>query len=124
MKSTLKLHVGGETPKVGWKILNVIAGPNVDFVGNCTDLSQFADNSVAETYISRVLEHDFHCSDCIFQFFDGHLKHAKFTQIRRVKEFRLFQDPSNVVYNGVPISLNVEATKSADAPPTATPSAT
>ncbi len=182
MKSTLKLHVGGETPKVGWKILNVIAGPNVDFVGNCTDLSQFADNSVAEIYISHVLEHldyrdgarktlaefhrvlepggvlrisvpdlevlchlllapfssfeakyfvmqmiyggqshehDFHRSGYTFQFLGGYLKHAQFTQIRRVKEFGLFQDTSNVVYNGVPISLNVEASKPAGVSPLA-----
>jgi predicted SAM-dependent methyltransferase len=53
----LRLHVGGETPHSDWKILNVQAGPHVDFVGSCTDLSQFAAGSVAEIYASHVLEH-------------------------------------------------------------------
>jgi predicted SAM-dependent methyltransferase len=43
--------------KVGWKILNIQPGPDVDFVGNCSDLDQFADGSVAEIYASHVLEH-------------------------------------------------------------------
>ena len=53
----LRLHIGGIQPKIGWKILNITAGPNVDFVGNCTDLGQFADASVTEVYASHVLEH-------------------------------------------------------------------
>jgi predicted SAM-dependent methyltransferase len=32
-------------------------GSAVDFVGDCSDLSQFADGSVAEIYASHVLEH-------------------------------------------------------------------
>lgn len=174
MKSTLKLHIGGETPKAGWKILNVIAGPNVDFVGSCANLSQFADDSVAEIYISHVLEHlsyrhevrntlaefhrvlepkgklsvavpdlevlshlliapffnaearffvmqmiyggqdhehDLHRSGYTFEFLAGYLKAARFADIRRVKDFGLFDDTSKVVFNGVPISLNVEAVK-------------
>jgi predicted SAM-dependent methyltransferase len=53
----LRLHIGGIQPRAGWKILNVQPGPNVDFIGNCTDLSQFGDGSVAEVYASHVLEH-------------------------------------------------------------------
>jgi len=53
----LRLHIGGHAPKEGWKILNVQPGPHVDYVGNCTDLSQFADGSVAEVYASHVFEH-------------------------------------------------------------------
>jgi predicted SAM-dependent methyltransferase len=56
-KEPLRLHIGGKTPKVGWKILNIQPGPNVDFIGSCTDLEQFADGSVAEVYASHVLEH-------------------------------------------------------------------
>jgi predicted SAM-dependent methyltransferase len=55
--SELRLHVGGEQTKAGWKILNVQAGPGVDYVGTCTDLSAFDDESVAEIYASHVLEH-------------------------------------------------------------------
>lgn len=53
----MKLHIGGTEPKSGWKILNIQAGPHVDYVGSCTDLSAFEDNSVAEIYASHVFEH-------------------------------------------------------------------
>lgn len=53
----LRLHIGGKEPREGWKILNIQPGPAVDFVGNVTDLSAFADLSVAEIYASHVLEH-------------------------------------------------------------------
>ena len=53
----IRLHIGGKTSHPDWKVLNVVAGPDVDFVGNCTDLSQFADASVSEIYASHVLEH-------------------------------------------------------------------
>jgi predicted SAM-dependent methyltransferase len=43
--------------KAGWTNLNVQPGPAVDIVGTCTDLSRFADGSVAEIYASHVLEH-------------------------------------------------------------------
>jgi predicted SAM-dependent methyltransferase len=53
----LRLHVGGVQVKPGWKILNIQAKPGVDFVGDCVDLSLFADGSVAELYASHVYEH-------------------------------------------------------------------
>jgi predicted SAM-dependent methyltransferase len=53
----LRLHIGGHEIKVGWVILDVQPGDGVDFVGACTDLSQFAAGSVAEIYCSHVLEH-------------------------------------------------------------------
>lgn len=53
----LRLHIGGETPKPGWKILNIAPGAHVDYVGNCTDLSQFESGSVETIYASHVLEH-------------------------------------------------------------------
>ncbi len=53
----LRLHIGGLEKRAGWKILNIQPGPDVDFVGNCSDLDQFADGSVAEIYVSHVLEH-------------------------------------------------------------------
>jgi predicted SAM-dependent methyltransferase len=53
----LRLHIGGRQPKPGWKILNIQPGPNVDFLGDCTSLAQFADDSVAEVYASHVYEH-------------------------------------------------------------------
>jgi predicted SAM-dependent methyltransferase len=55
--SELRQHIGGQQAKEGWKILNVQAGPGVDYVGTCTDLSAFEDGSVAEIYASHVLEH-------------------------------------------------------------------
>lgn len=54
---SLRLHIGGEQPRDGWTILNVQAGPHVDLVGDCRDLSGFAAGSVAEIYASHVFEH-------------------------------------------------------------------
>jgi predicted SAM-dependent methyltransferase len=53
----LRLHIGGKEAKAGWKIFDIIERANVDYVGNCTDLSIFADNSVSEIYASHILEH-------------------------------------------------------------------
>ncbi|MCC6950682.1 MAG: methyltransferase domain-containing protein [Phycisphaerales bacterium] len=53
----LRLHVGGETAKPGWKIVNIKMLPGVDFLGSATDLSAFADGSVDEVYGSHIYEH-------------------------------------------------------------------
>jgi predicted SAM-dependent methyltransferase len=53
----LRLHIGGKRAKPGWKIFNIMPGPAVDFVGDCRDLSSFADASVDEIYASHVYEH-------------------------------------------------------------------
>ena len=53
----MKLHVGGEEKKEGWKILNIQQKPDVDFIGDITDLGQFEDNSIEEIYASHVVEH-------------------------------------------------------------------
>ena len=53
----MKLHIGGEEPKLGWKIVNINERPGVDFVGDIRDLSQFGDASCDEVYASHVLEH-------------------------------------------------------------------
>ena len=44
----MKLHIGGEQVKEGWKILNIQKKEGVDFIGDITDLSQFQDNSIDE----------------------------------------------------------------------------
>ena len=53
----LRLHVGGQIPHPDWKILDVRPGPHVDYVGHCTDLTEFDDASVTEIYASHVIEH-------------------------------------------------------------------
>lgn len=53
----IKLHIGGRERREGWTILDALPGPDVDHVGNCTDLSFLADGSCAEVYASHVLEH-------------------------------------------------------------------
>ena len=53
----MKLHIGGKTPKEGWKILNIQKFDGVDYVGDLTDLTQFSENSFNEIYASHVLEH-------------------------------------------------------------------
>lgn len=179
MTEVLKLHIGGEVPKAGWKILNIQPGPNVDFVGTCTDLSQFANDSVSEIYLSHVLEHldykkevgmalnecrrvlvpdgrvmigvpdlevlshlmiapffdgeakffvmrmiyggqmnpyDYHKAGYTFEFLHAFLQRAGFDRIRRLQSFGLFDDTTEKKFNGVPISLNVEALKPAGSP--------
>ncbi len=56
-RDDIKLHIGGVEPREGWSILNVTAGPHVDYVGNCNNLSFLADACCAEVYASHVLEH-------------------------------------------------------------------
>jgi len=53
----MKLHIGGEEAKEGWKILNIQKKDGVDFIGDISDLSQFKDNSIKEIYASHVFEH-------------------------------------------------------------------
>ena len=53
----LRLHIGGQTPHPDWKILDIEPREHTDYVGSCTDLSQFAGGSVLEIYASHVLEH-------------------------------------------------------------------
>jgi predicted SAM-dependent methyltransferase len=53
----IRLHLGGIEPREGWSIVNIQPGPGVDHVGDCVDLSRFADGSVAEVYASHVYEH-------------------------------------------------------------------
>jgi len=53
----MKLHIGGREIHPDWKILNIQPGPGVDFVGDCLELSQFADESIETIYGSHVLEH-------------------------------------------------------------------
>ena len=53
----MKLHIGGEEKKEGWKILNIQQKPDIDFIGDITDLGQFEDNSIEEIYASHVVEH-------------------------------------------------------------------
>lgn len=53
----MKLHIGGNQVKEGWKIFNIQKGAGVDYVGDIGDLSRFPDGSIEEIYASHVLEH-------------------------------------------------------------------
>lgn len=53
----MKLHIGGIEVREGWKILNIQDLPGVDYIGDISDLAQFADGSIDEIYASHVLEH-------------------------------------------------------------------
>lgn len=180
MEPPIRLHLGGRQAKPGWKILNIQAGPNVDFVGSITDLSQFPDGSVAEIYGSHVLEHvgyakellptlkgfwrvlaqegrlmisvpdleclarlfiapgldaqqkfhvmrmmfggqiddfDVHKTGFSYEILKSFLLQAGFVAIRRVDRFGIFADTSEFAPYGIPISLNVEARKPAEAGP-------
>jgi predicted SAM-dependent methyltransferase len=54
---TLKLQIGSRTRAPGWKTLDLVAGPDVDYAGDCEDLSQFDSNAIEMLYASHVLEH-------------------------------------------------------------------
>lgn len=53
----IKLHIGGQEQRAGWKILDALPGPIVDYVGNCNDLSFLENESCSEVYASHVFEH-------------------------------------------------------------------
>ena len=53
----MKLNIGARTRAEGWHTLDIVPGPEVDFVGDCRELAQFAENSVDIIYASHVLEH-------------------------------------------------------------------
>lgn len=57
MIEPLKLHIGGQEPHPEWKIIDIEPRPEVDYVANANDLSQFESNSVDAIYASHVLEH-------------------------------------------------------------------
>jgi len=59
----LRLHIGGKETHPDWKILDIEERPEVDFLGDAADLSQFADESVDAIYASHVLEHFYHSLD-------------------------------------------------------------
>ncbi|MBD1858883.1 MULTISPECIES: class I SAM-dependent methyltransferase [Leptolyngbya] len=57
---SIKLHLGGKEVHSDWKIFDIEARPEVDFIGDAGDLSQFADNSIEAIYASHILEHFHH----------------------------------------------------------------
>lgn len=53
----MRLHLGGQETHPEWKILDVEARPEVDYIGDASDLSQFEDESIDAIYASHILEH-------------------------------------------------------------------
>ena len=53
----MKLNIGGDIVKEGWKILNIQNKPGVDFIGDISNLSQLENNSIEDIYASHVFEH-------------------------------------------------------------------
>ncbi len=53
----LKLHIGGTEAHPDWNILDIENRPEVNFVGNASNLSQFPNESIKMIYASHVLEH-------------------------------------------------------------------
>lgn len=169
----MNLHIGGKERRDGWKILNVQAGPAVDFVGDIRDLSEFGDDSIENLYASHVLEHvaqaevvpvlrgvyrtmkrggkflvsvpdldtlcqlyinpsappqvkwhamrmmfggqidayDFHFVGFNEYFLSTFLTESGFSHVLRVESLGMFDDTSEFKPYGIPISLNLIATK-------------
>jgi predicted SAM-dependent methyltransferase len=53
----LRLHIGGKKPHPDWKIVDIEPRPEVDYVTDASNLSQFESNSVEVIYASHILEH-------------------------------------------------------------------
>jgi predicted SAM-dependent methyltransferase len=53
----LKLLIGSRTRYPGWKTLDFVAGPKVDYVADCLNLTQFGESSIEALYASHVREH-------------------------------------------------------------------
>ncbi len=59
----------------------------------------------------HVDRHDYHLVGLDEDFLVAFLQQAGFVNLRRTNSFGLFQDTSDMLVNGVPISLNVAADK-------------
>ncbi len=53
----IRLHIDAIERREGWTILDTLPHPAADIIGNCQDLSRFADESVEEIYASHFYEH-------------------------------------------------------------------
>lgn len=67
-------------------------------------------------YGGQIDEYDYHKTGFTYTLLEAMLSECGLTEIRRVPEFGLFADTSNVRFAGAPISLNVEARR-APSPP-------
>ncbi|MBI1189749.1 MAG: methyltransferase domain-containing protein [Tepidisphaera sp.] len=68
----LRLHIGGETIKPGWKIVNIKQLPGVDYIGSATDLSAFPANSADAIYGSHIYEHLDYMTEVLKAFKEAH----------------------------------------------------
>lgn len=60
----------------------------------------------------HVDEYDYHVVGLNVDFLGSYLVQTGYTDVKKVKEFNLFDDTSKMVFKGVPISLNMIAEKS------------
>ena len=59
----------------------------------------------------HVDDYDYHLTGLDESYLHGHLQQAGFSAIQRVQSFNLFKDTSELQFLGMPISLNVMATR-------------
>ena len=93
----MKLHIGGKIKKDGWKIMNIQKNPEVDFIGDLSDLSQFQDESIEEIYTSHVLEH----VPNLLEF-----KEYPYKQIELIESIRNKQQANQVFDKALPLKIN------------------
>ena len=53
----MNLLIGRGEADPDWKILNIQAGPDVDYFGNCTKLFQYSGVSIEAIYAAHVFGH-------------------------------------------------------------------
>ncbi|MBI1398123.1 MAG: methyltransferase domain-containing protein [Betaproteobacteria bacterium] len=82
-----RLHIGGRIRTNGWEVLDASSRPEVDHVGDASDLSKFASESFHALYASHVLEH-----------FD----YAEERLLDVLKEWRRVLHPDGTLYVSIP----------------------
>jgi predicted SAM-dependent methyltransferase len=93
----------------------MIAVPDLEVL--CRIFLQTAADLESQWFVQRMImggqiePFDFHKTGFSFGILCGILRGHGFDGFRRVKSFGLFQDTSELVYGGVPISLNVQCMK-------------
>lgn len=84
----MRLHIGGKEKHPDWKILDIEPRPEVDFVADAVNLSQFSSDSCDAIYASHVLEHFHHG-------INGEV-------INVLKEWHRVLKPGGIIYLSVP----------------------
>lgn len=57
LPTPMRLNIGGRSAREGWQLMRTQVELDVDYVGDCGDLNQFATESCDEIYAHHLIEH-------------------------------------------------------------------